>query len=305
MSIEERFRHSLFDVEHALSLYATSFFYLPANNIYDKKILKQHEEIYKNCHIYIIGYLPKISLIAFHQVGNDAVFEYMIGLDKHNLILPIPHNYILESDDSGVYAIDLKGKKEEIGVSEKVINQFLQQHSKFEVKYIGQAYGKDGSRNALDRLVKHETLQKIALTGVPEGKTLQLLLLEVEPSTQLITAFNPFAKNKDESGLRITAGLDKLFNTSESERISIYEAALIRYFYPQFNKEFKDSFPSTQLKVLQDCYKKDFSMVVAEIVFDCLPFQLCSELVKPSWSHMARHDLHDDKQRKAFFYGSD
>jgi hypothetical protein len=32
----------------------------------------------------------------------------------------------------------------------------------FDVLYIGQAFGDDGSRNALDRLKKHETLQKIA-----------------------------------------------------------------------------------------------------------------------------------------------
>lgn len=38
----------------------------------------------------------------------------------------------------------------------------------FDIQYIGQAYGKSGSRNALDRLRKHETVQKIALQGVPE-----------------------------------------------------------------------------------------------------------------------------------------
>ncbi|MUK79181.1 hypothetical protein GNP84_20130 [Aliivibrio fischeri] len=295
--------NSLFDVEHALSLYATSFFYLPANLIYDKEILKEYEEISKKCHIYIIGYLPKTKLLNARQIDNTAVLEYEIDSQTHNLTLPLPKGCTLESDDMGVYAVNEDGQK--FAVPEKAINHFLKEHSKFEVKYIGQAYGKDGSRNALDRLLKHETLQKISLTGVPADKNLQLLLLEVEPNTQLITALNPFAKIKDKNGTRIKAGINKLFNTTEQERISLYEAALIRYFYPQFNKEFKDSFPSTRLKVLQDCYDKDFSMVTAEIIFDDLPFQLYSEVVEPSRSHMAKHDLHNDKQRKAFFYEAD
>lgn len=171
----------------------------------------------------------------------------------------------------------------------------------FEVKYVGQAYGQDGSRNAVDRLLKHETLQKIALKGVPDGHQLTLLLLAVQPENQLFTVMNPFAKNKDGSGERIKAGLEKLYNTTEIERISIYEAALIRYFYPDFNKEFKDSFPSTNLKILQDCYKKDFSAVVAEICIDDLPFQLFSGAVEQSFYHIAKHDLHQDKDRRAFF----
>ncbi|MEZ9341331.1 hypothetical protein [Vibrio parahaemolyticus] len=299
--LDKILKKSMFDVEHALSLYATSFFYLPAKLLYDKECLKQYEDISKKCHIYIIGYLPKTKLLRGYQEEQDAVLEFEIGSVKHDFKLPLPKGCRLELDDAVPYAVNEQGQK--FAIPEEAINLFLQQHSKFEVKYVGQAYGKDGSRNAIDRLMKHETLQKISLTGVPDNYELQLLLLEVEPSPQLITALNPFAQQKDETGGRIKAGLDKLFNTSEQERISLYEAALIRYFYPQFNREFKDSFPSTRLKILHDCYEKDFSMVSAEIIFDELPFQLWSDSVPAKHSHMAVHDLHDDESRKAFFYG--
>lgn len=291
---------ALFEVEHALSLYATSFFHLPARMIYDTDVLREYEEISKNCHIYIIGYLPKTTLISAYQDGNNAVLKYKIGVENHDLILSLPSGCDLVTDDICPYTVNANGDR--FDIPEKASHLFLQQHSRFEVKYVGQAYGKDGSRNALDRLVKHETLQKISLSGVPKDKELHLLLLEVEPNTQLITLLNPFAQNKDESDSRINAGIDKLFFTTEPERISLYEAALIRYFYPQFNKEFKDSFPSTRLKVLQDCYEKDFTMLIAEISFDALPFQLCSEVVDARYSHMAKHNLHEDIQRKAFFY---
>ena len=169
------------------------------------------------------------------------------------------------------------------------------------VLYIGQAYGKDGSRNALDRLLKHEMLQKIAVKGIPDGYRLTLLLLEIQPGNTMFTLFNPRAKDKDQSAQRISSGLDKLFNTNEAERITLYEASLIRYFQPKYNKEFKDSFPSTNMKVLADCYDKDFAALVAEICIDELPFKMFTETVTAKQYHRAKHDLHDDEARKVFF----
>lgn len=290
-----------YDVEHALSIYARSFFMLPASYIYDKDVIKEHEDVIRRCHIYIIGYLPKTKLVKIQEILGQVIFDYEIGSQKQNLRLPLPPGCKLAMNDGWYYAENDQGDK--FSIPDKAINSFLKKYSEFDVRYIGQAYGKDGSRNALDRLIKHETLQKIALTSVPEDKVLSLLLLEIEPSTQLVTVMNPHAKNIDD-GSRIRAGLDKLFNTTEAERISLYEASLIRYFYPQFNKEFKDSFPSTRLKVLQDCYDKDFSLIVAEINIDELPFQLCSEKIPAQYYHLAKHDLHQEEERKAFFYST-
>ncbi|MGN2718603.1 hypothetical protein ACTFQF_16395 [Aliivibrio fischeri] len=156
--LDKILKKSMFDVEHALSLYATSFFYLPAKLLYDKGRLKQYEDISKKCHIYIIGYLPKTKLLRGYQEKQDAVLEFEIGSVKHDFKLPLPNGCRLESDDVGPYVVNEQGQK--FAISEEAINLFLQQHSKFEVKYVGQAYGKDGSRNAIDRLMKHETLQR-------------------------------------------------------------------------------------------------------------------------------------------------
>jgi hypothetical protein len=132
---------------------------------------------------------------------------------------------------------------------------------------------------------KHETLQKIAVQGVPEGYRLELILLEVVPATRVITMFNPKAEDRNQGGKRIKAGLDKLFGTDEKERVSLLEAAFIRYFRPPFNEKFKDSFPSTNMKVLKDCYAKNFSAVIAEIGFDELPYKLCSGQVEAKDHH--------------------
>ena len=173
----------------------------------------------------------------------------------------------------------------------------------FDVLYIGQAFGKAGERAALDRLEKHETLQKVSLqVGAPPSKQLTVLLLEVIPANRMLTTFNPFARDLSKGKERIRAGIDKLYGTTEKERVALYEAALIRYFQPRYNKDFKDSFPSTDLKVLKDCYDKDFSSIIAEINFDDLPWDLKSDQIAPAHSHIAKHSLHTAEERSMFFF---
>jgi hypothetical protein len=131
--------------------------------------------------------------------------------------------------------------------------------------------------------------RRYRIQRMPDDYRLTLLLLSVLPASRILSVFNPFAENQDDDGASISAGIDKLYSTSEQEMITLYEASLIRYFSPEYNKEFKNSFPSTNLKVLQDCYEKDFSTVIAEINHDEIPFRLKSKpwpLSSITWPYM-------------------
>lgn len=301
-TLEDALGMAAFDIEHALNMYALSFCTIPAEGIYEKDALAQLAGVIDACHIYLIGYTPRIDFVAAEQKGQNLLLTFEILQQRHVAEFSLPDGISLMTDGELWYLGDGSGGRfwpNELEMQARLAA--VTDAIKFEVKYVGQAYGQDGSRNAIDRLLKHETLQKIALKGVPEGHRITLLLLAIESSNRLITSINPFAKAKDAGGERIKNGLDKLFNTTEEERISLYEAALIRYFYPTFNKEFKDSFPSTNLKILRDCYEKDFSAVVAEICFDDLPFRLWSNAVAAKPYHIAKHDLHKSEDRKMFF----
>lgn len=295
-------QEGMFDVEHALGMYALGYCTLPAEIIYNKEILAPYMAVIESCHIYLIGFVPRITLGNARQDEAGVHFTYSVLGSDHTLTYQVPGGYILKETEKRYYLEDQEGNT--YGPNSDEVQQRLCRETgkiDFIVKYIGQAYGQDGSRNALDRLLKHETLQRISLLGIPEGYRLTVLLLSIQPNNQLFTALNPFAKNKDEDGKRMKAGVDKLYNTNEAERTALYEASLIRYFYPEYNKEFKDSFPSTNLKVLKDCYAKDFSAIVAEICIDELPFRLKSEKVEAMNYHYARHDLHESANRKMFF----
>lgn len=303
---DEKFRNLMsskkFDVEHALGLYALSFYSLPAEAIYDENLSAQLGDGLRDCHIYLIGVVPKVDLKGARQEDQTLIFDFEV-LGKEYLVQgPIPKGHKLKKENDLWYLCD--GSGDRFGPSdEQIFQAFQMQHGllDFEVVYVGQAFGKDGSRNALDRLKKHETLQKIALKGAPEGYRLQVLLVEVQPSNQMFTVFNPFAQDNSDGENRIRQGLDKLFGTNEHERITLYEASLISYFQPDYNIEFKNSFPSTNLKILTDCYDKDFSSIVAEFCFDEPPFLLRSAEVPAKSEHVIKIDLHDEKDRKVFF----
>lgn len=296
------FAKKRFDTEHALLMHANSFVVLPASGIYDKKRLKEFDEVSNKCHIYLIGLTPRLFLEEVEQVGQTAVLKFEVGEDPVEIRLDLPERSSLHKEGELTWLLGDNGEKYGLDDAE-IARAIKRQHTvHFEVLYIGQAYGKAGERAALDRLEKHETLQKIALqVGAPQGKQLTLLLLEVIAANRVMTTFNPFAKDLSKGKERIRAGIDKLFGTTEKERVALYEASLIRYFQPRFNKEFKDSFPSTDMKVLKDCYEKDFSGIVAEINFDDLPWDLKSERVNAAHSHIAKHRLHTAEERSMFF----
>ena len=290
-----------FDVEHMLSLYALGYCTLDAKLIYEESAIGAMADHINRSHIYLIGEIPiaEQTNASFNQ--NVLTLNFKFREQEHKLDWQVPDGSTLREENDRCFIESPDGKHywpDSLSITTRL--SWAADGYPFKVKYIGQAYGKNGSRNAIDRLLKHETLQKISLKGTPDGYKLQLILLELEKKNRIMTTFNPDGQNKDD-GSRIQSGLDKLFDTTHAEQISIFEAAFIRYFYPDYNKEFKDSFPSTKLKILQDCYKKDFQQVAAEICIDNLPFQLYSDSVEPLHEHIALFDLHKDSNRRAFF----
>ena len=294
-----------FDVEHALIMYAEDYVYMPAAGIYDDEALAGLMNQIRKCHIYMVGFSPRIDFEGASQGGRELVCHLRMLGDIHDVRFPLPRGTNLHEehvDGQDYWRLeDQAGRRSFPSVDQMQTRLALTGEVYFDIQYIGQAYGKAGSRNALDRLRKHETVQKIALQGVPEDHSLQVVMLRVVPATRMLTMFNPFAKDISQGDERIKMGLDKLFNTDEAERTTLYEASLIRYFEPRHNKDFKDSFPSTNLKVLQDCYDKDISTIVAEINFDNTPFVFKSEKIPAQRSVMAMHNLQSSEDRAVFF----
>lgn len=302
---DEKLAEQKYGVEHALELSARSAIIMPVRFLYEAERLEEYRATLATCHIYMIGHLPIIESTAPGQIEKDEIItSWLVAGKPYEVRTKIPEGCSIHAEYGRWWIIDPEGNSRKPDkLLERARKQLGDEQNAipFTVLYVGQAYGKNGSRQALDRLLKgHEKLQEILAKGPPEGHALYLLLIDAEPGTTLNTIFNPQAKNHDDTFDRILKGLQKQEETSEAEKTTLYEASLIRYFRPPYNKEFKETFPSTNMTLLAGCYDKDISSIVASLCIDA-EYQLKSDSVPQKKDHVINHDLHADKDRKIFF----
>lgn len=271
-----------------------------------------------DCHIYIIGRRPALSIdpltfsycddiaegklivqdgetqrfVAFRvsmQLGGD---EVKVAVDKY------PYRQLVTMNVSGdivrcipAMALPVYGWVDDISVRD------------FEVMYVGQAYG-DGSRFAMDRLRSHSTLQRIltdTLSKRPYDE-LALFLVSYAPYRLIssLDGMNNDAEISDERDHEHWIDLHTQI-LPEKMQIGLAEAALIRYFQPEYNEIYKANFPRDDQKILEKCYRLDFCGLVLEINTEEINTPLYSKYVKKGVHHIAKFDLHDLEARRSFF----
>lgn len=148
----------------------------------------------------------------------------------------------------------------------------LESHVNFEVLYIGQAFGKNGERLAIDRLAAHKTFQRIMAESTEENLAyeISLLFFRFEHSKNIISSagdlsIEPTATSKEESDHLLKASNTKI---DRKTRITLAEAALINHFKPKYNIIHRDSFRASnmkKLKSLKNLFKNDLTAVLVEI----------------------------------------
>ncbi|MHA3020888.1 hypothetical protein ACXPWS_11550 [Mycobacterium sp. BMJ-28] len=171
----------------------------------------------------------------------------------------------------------------------------------YEVLYVGQAYGENGERIAPHRLSSHETLQK-ALAENPHDKQIWLMVASVSDENFFLEIDpRPLAsKSNDEDNDHIRELLDAIDDPpfDESIAVSIAEAGLIRYFQPQYNKIFKNTFPTSNQKMLETLRELDLLGIVVELQSHGIPVLLSSNRVKPHVYHEAKYYIHLDGENR-------
>ncbi|QRO31674.1 hypothetical protein [Chromobacterium violaceum] len=151
-------------------------------------------------------------------------------------------------------------------------NHNLKNHANFEVLYVGQAFGKNGERLAIDRLAAHTTLQRIMAETAEEDPAYEVLLLlfRFEHSRNIISSAGDFSVEPTATSQEESEHLLKASNTKidRKTRITLAEAALINHFKPKYNTMHKDSFRASnmkKLKSLKNLFKNDLTAVMVEI----------------------------------------
>ena len=299
--VGDKYQPKKFSVENSLVITASSWAFMPVEEIYNEDAINEISFV-KNCHLYMIGRVPSVSIDSVTKDNLELIITANIGGELFKKSINVGFEFNLVTDENGWYLRDDEGRSfaPDQGY---LLSEFNDEYKNinFEVLYVGQAYGNDGGRNAIDRLRKHEKLLQILIQDKKKNHEIKVLLLGINEHNTVVTSIDPKGSTDDNSQ-RFDYGLSKAENTSEIEKVSLFEACFIRYFQPRYNKLLKDSFPSTNIKVLNNCYRHDLVSIVAEMSFFEIPYLLFSEKIKQSKIHFAYFDLHKEVDRRQFFF---
>jgi len=139
----------------------------------------------------------------------------------------------------------------------------------YEVLYIGQGFGEDGKRTAIDRLSSHSTLQIIYSEAMQRNPDSEIWILLASFRQQNISAMNGLIsmppENEKEDFTRWLNFNNRKNPFSERQKINFTEAALIKTFLPKYNKEYKNTFPNPAHSSYSECYSLDINSIVVEL----------------------------------------
>jgi hypothetical protein len=268
------------------------------------------------CHIYLICRRPRISILPADVRFTSEAFEGHATVQdgpsfhKEPFRLPAPNASGMRFKSDYPYSefeiltpegeIYLQGKTALLATG---FGSQFDKHLAGEVIYVGQSYGVEGSRTAPERLKSHETLQRIyaeAIARTPD-KEIWIQLWSFSPS--LLISFDGASKQygttteEDDEHMRQVFGSD----ITEQQRINFTEAALIRYFDPEYNILFRASFPNSAHTSYSECYDLDINSVAVELNTEESCCMLWSKAVAPRWCHYIHYALHSREERAAMF----
>lgn len=310
--------------EFAVNICSKSFLMIPAKELLSDKNFAEvdvtSKEIVENSHIYLICKIPSF------RFDNKSI-DYSNGILSGNVCykvkgnektIPFKQKYPLL--DGGVKLELSEYPYREIHTLNKnndvvrylpasafgLLNGVMSKNDdirNFEVLYVGQAFG-DGTRNTFDRLKSHSTLQKILADTAytyPDDE-IYILAFEYVPY-RIFTNMDGRSKFGGSAEKDSRRFLDIIDNPlSEHQQVCLVEAGLIRYFSPQYNKIYRESFPSPNHKILEQTYELDFSGLVVEINTEELDIRLFSNSVAPNDHHMSKINLISHEERYSFFH---
>lgn len=297
-------------------------------------VFAQHQKTFTEqnpCNIYFILRRPRISADPnYFKVEKDFLeLKYFIHVQNERLerILRIPfkdhpNDLVMETEYpyNFVKFKDFKGNVNAYKLAVLVDETHKRKESKedlldFEVLYIGQAYGFDGKRTALDRLSSHSTLQKIYSEAMSRNPDSEIWIMLASFEQNKITSMNGMVNMPQENDAEDIQRAVKFMNSenefTDKQTINFTEAALIKTFLPQYNKEYKDSFPNPAHSSYSECYDLDVNSIVVEtdtresrrwLYSESKPRKVDGEMGIVYWQHGLFHFINSEDRYKMFNY---
>jgi hypothetical protein len=286
----------------------------------EKEIIQREFTEEFPCHIYFIIARPRITIVPEKCEFNELIkLVFRIHINTEYLEKEIFLHPPLNEDMSkakiesnfpfSTFRIIIDEKELLFAKSSIYYTMHLRSHPdelNAELLYIGQSYGKEGERKVSDRLKNHSTLQKIysEISQKNPDKEIWLNLLSFEQTMQ--TSFDGLSgtsKRKEGDVENVSKMMNKFVNNELNEKqiINFTEAALIKYFKPQYNIMFKDIFPSIDHKSYKEAIELDINCVALQLDTECINLKLYTKEVQPNFSNMVTYTFKSKQSRKNLF----
>lgn len=279
--------------------------------ICNPKLLETVDVSEASYHVYMINKIKRLSFVENSINITDSHVEVQIkhGVTLTNKVetikIPLHENmvdYELESDKLLIMKDGYGG-----GIKLDILwlyTAFFTKNLECEVLYVGQAYGKLGNRDALKRLKSHETLQKVMADILYEDINYEIAITLWEFTPRLLTSMD------GRKGFQVTDKEDKEHFHKvlsapplylDSQIINVTEAAIINYFKPKYNENFKNNFPDVGHKGYKFYYDYDYNAITVELDPSCVNIKIHTEHTGYSQFSPIEYLLNSEEKRKSMF----
>lgn len=262
-------------------------------------------------HIYMINKIKRLSFVenSIKVLGTHVEVQIKHGVTIIEKIetIKIPLNnkvvgYEFEGDKI-LFMKDGYGGGLKIDIL-YLYSAFSSKHLNCEVLYVGQSYGKKGDRDALKRLKSHETLQKAMADILYEDINSEIAITLWQFTPRLITSIDGrkdfLVTDKEDK-----QHFDKVISSPpvfvDNQIINISEAALINYFKPKYNSDFKNNFPDVKHKGYTSYYDYDYNAITVELDPSCINIEIYSDHTGYNQFSPVEYLLNSEEKRKSMF----
>jgi hypothetical protein len=334
-----------FMAEPGLHLYSGGATVLRPSDLYRFNKHPAFRELLQGCNIYIVARRPRITIEPSSLKIVDGMYlhgrfrihgeqpDYFDGVHfaqdrpkvraADGMPIQFVRAEVMNSAGLEVCVVDEFGVTGQIPVNALIADarHELGRHCDLEVLYVGQAFGQDGSRLAIDRTPVHSTLQRILAETMGETphQEVLLLLFRYEHAKIMFSTAGDFSAEPSATWAEEFAMIQKVHKrlVSRRSRIALAEAALISHFKPKYNILLQDAFnvqKTKKLKFLKELLSLDFSGLLVEVntsnfrsrlfsesarskvLKDIFPADAVERLTSPTWPQEVGFSTQEVKQ---------
>jgi len=275
------------------------------------------------CHIYFICRRPRVTIKADSLIATDETITMTFRVQRQENFEEYTYTF---QNEFGTKDITIESEypysifsfiKDGESILKCNAAVFLQSVPRYytnadfldlEILYIGQSYGVEGARTAPDRLKSHSTLQGIyaeAIQKNPDSEIWLALTSFAQINLMMMDGRTIFSeeelKEDKERFMKVHHKLN-YEGINEQQKINFTEAALIKYFQPPYNIEYKNTFPNPAHKTYAECYELDINSVAIELdTYESINGYVYSEAANTRFIHMQHFFLHSPEERRSMF----